>query len=158
MCMAIEDELWAALLSRAELLLGAADTCLREALLSPTNPGRWLSSVRAERDVGLAEALEAGILTRCGASWDVLASRQNQTRQALHRRLAALSDDLVSDAPKYEAMHTEGAQWKVEAILLWVESEEVRSLIEDPRAFYGKIAGLLARLRRQRLWWAMASS
>jgi len=91
--MAIEDDLRAGLISRADSLLNAATMCLYLAFTPPTNPMNWLAAARrAQAEMRHAEAMEAAILTRCGPSWDVLASRLNQTRQVLHRRLGTGAD------------------------------------------------------------------
>jgi hypothetical protein len=47
--MAIEDELRAALLSRAEDLLDAATACIYLAFMTPTDPRAWLSMVQKAR-------------------------------------------------------------------------------------------------------------
>jgi hypothetical protein len=149
--MAIEEELRAGLISRAESLLDAATTCIYLAFTPPTDPLSWLSMIqRAQANLADAEAMEAAILTRSGLSWDVLASRLEQTRQALHRRLGARADKAMRHARELEGMNEEHLLDLMDMLALNAQSDEMAT---PPRDLYGAMATKLARLRTERQWW-----
>jgi hypothetical protein len=151
MCMSIEDELRAGLMSRGEALLDAATTCIYLAFTPPTDPSMWLRMIReAQGNLRYAEAMEAAILTRCGPSWDVLASRLEQTRQALHRRLGSQADERMRLAREREDMHEEQLLNWMDMLAVWAQHEAMET---RPLEFYGAMAAELARLRKERQWW-----
>jgi hypothetical protein len=97
--MAIEDDFRAALIARAEALLETAALCIGAAMQSPIQYGISLSAFQGMRhDLTRVEALDVGIVNRVGISWDAMAGELNQSRQALHRRLARASEEEFASA------------------------------------------------------------
>lgn len=97
--MSLEQEIDNALLEQsAELMevIGHCNLILMNSL-SDGHPSHIFDTFREARfALGRAEALQAALLRRAGASWDVMSSRGGGirdsnpvSRQAMHRRLAA---------------------------------------------------------------------
>ena len=93
-----------------------------------------------------------GILNRCGLSWDVMASRQDQTRQALHRRLATRADDLMRQAVEFEDLHMLQIEEHVDALAQVAGDESLQELAE-PEEFFGEMAEELTEARKHSRWW-----
>jgi hypothetical protein len=148
--MVLEDELRAALKVQAELLLDAASTCIRMALWPPSGLSEWLFGANeAQSQLRRAEALETAILTRCGVSWDSLAARRDQSRQALHRRLAKTANEQWNLALEYEALTGSDISKRIRGFSVG----EAINRLRDPDGFYANEARELSDLRRVPHWW-----
>jgi hypothetical protein len=150
--MAIEDELRAALVARAEDLLQAAVWCIGEARDTLADGGGWSRIAEARHAMDRAEALHAGILNRCGLSWDVMASRQDQTRQALHRRLGKRADELIREAVIYEELHLRQIGEHMADLMGAVDRRALEALAE-PEDYFRQASEELTEARRHPRWW-----
>jgi hypothetical protein len=152
--MSLEEELADALRYRCELLVGVATACLAAANTdfgsegwSPYPPSEALVTLReASSDLAAAEALTAAILTRVGVSWDVLASRQNLTRQSLHRRLAAEAQKMYQLAHDYPVRDL---SFEIGLLRRFASAPWIRNLEATPAT----VAALLMSVRNTPRWW-----
>ena len=96
--MSIESELREAIAFRNEMAVELAGALLQLTLEKGDSP----SSIAENGIVGgkyaefvtAIEALTAAILLRSGMSWNAMAARVDQSRQALHRRLSARGEEM----------------------------------------------------------------
>ncbi|MFC6133936.1 hypothetical protein [Streptomyces spororaveus] len=106
---------------------------LSDAALDLANDGVVLAHPREGSALGLViapslrskaahvEALACAVLRHAGVSWDAMAGRYDVTRQSLHRRLSAATDQVAQDAQRFAAGHELSVQQELGLLVVACE-------------------------------------